>query len=127
MKVGFIGLGAMGAPMAGHLQRQGLLAVVGNRGRDKAQRIAEELGVPAAAVAGDFADCDVVALCVPVDADVLAQVAELAKVLRPGSVVVDHSSWRATASASSMRRCPAASKGHAMAVCRSWPVPVPTI
>ena len=30
-RVGFIGLGAMGAPMAGHLRAKGLLAVVGNR------------------------------------------------------------------------------------------------
>ena len=31
MKTGFIGLGAMGAPMAGHLHARGLLAVVGNK------------------------------------------------------------------------------------------------
>lgn len=91
MKVGFIGLGAMGAPMAGHLQRHGLLAVVGNRGQDKARRIADELGVHAAAAASDFVECDVVALCVPADADVLAQARSLAGVLRPGTVLIDHS------------------------------------
>ena len=31
LRCGFIGLGAMGAPMAGHLHARGLLTAVGNR------------------------------------------------------------------------------------------------
>ncbi|HRF54879.1 MAG TPA: NAD(P)-dependent oxidoreductase [Aquimonas sp.] len=88
---GFIGLGAMGRPMAGHLAARGLLAVVGNRSIDKAETLASELGVRAAQSAKDFADCDVVALCVTADADVLANVDALAAVMQPGSVVIDHS------------------------------------
>lgn len=88
---GFIGLGAMGRPMAGHLAARGLLAVVGNRSIDKAETLASELGVRAAQCAKDFADCDVVALCVTADADVLANVDALAAVMQPGSVVIDHS------------------------------------
>jgi 3-hydroxyisobutyrate dehydrogenase len=91
MKAGFVGLGAMGAPMAGHLHARGLLAAVGNRTQAKADELARTLGVRAATVAADFADCDVVALCVSMDADVLQNVDALATVLRPGSVVVDHS------------------------------------
>ena len=91
MSAGFIGLGAMGAPMAGHLAARGLLSVVDNRSRDKAGALAAQLGVRAAATHGDFADCRVVALCVPMDADVMQQVTALAAVLKPGSVVVDHS------------------------------------
>lgn len=91
MKTGFIGLGAMGRPMAGHLQRNGLLARVGNRSRDKAVATAAELGVALAERPQDFADCDAVMLCVSADADVLANVEQLADVLRPGAVVVDHS------------------------------------
>lgn len=91
MSAGFIGLGAMGAPMAGHLAARGLLSVVDNRSRDKAHALAAQLGVRAAVAPADFADCRVVALCVPMDADVLAQVEALAAVLKPGSVVVDHS------------------------------------
>lgn len=91
MKAGFIGLGAMGAPMAGHVAARGLLAVVGNRTRAKADALAAQLGVKAAASAADFAGCDVVALCVSMDADVLQQVEALAGVLAPGAVVVDHS------------------------------------
>ncbi|GAB1595214.1 NAD(P)-dependent oxidoreductase [Lysobacter claricitrinus] len=91
MKTGFIGLGAMGAPMARHVHSRGLLTAVGTRTQDKADALAAELGVRAARSAQNFADCDVVALCVPLDADVLENVAGLADVLRPGSVVIDHS------------------------------------
>jgi 3-hydroxyisobutyrate dehydrogenase len=91
MRVGFVGLGAMGAPMARHLHARGLLAAVANRSAAKAEALAAELGVAAAADAGAFADCDLVMLCVPADADVLAQVEALAGVLAPGAVVVDHS------------------------------------
>jgi len=88
---GFIGLGAMGAPMAGHLAARGLLGVVDNRTRNKADALAAQLGVRAAASHADFAGCGVVALCVSMDADVLQKVEALAAVLKPGAVVVDHS------------------------------------
>jgi 3-hydroxyisobutyrate dehydrogenase len=91
LKTGFIGLGAMGRPMATHQRRHGLLTVVGNRTFARADTLAVELGVAAAADAMDFADCDVVLLCVSADADVLDNVDALATALRPGSVVVDHS------------------------------------
>ena len=91
MHVGFIGLGAMGHSMAGHLHARGLLAAVGNRTQAKAEAFAAEHGVRAATKATDFAKCDIVMLCVPADADVLANVEALAAVLAPGSVVVDHS------------------------------------
>ncbi len=91
MKTGFIGLGAMGHSLAGHLHGKGLLAVVGNRTQEKAQALAATLSVKAANSAADFADCDAVMLCVSADADVLENVRALADVLRPGSVVIDHS------------------------------------
>ena len=91
MQVGFVGLGAMGHSMAGHLATRGLLAVVGNRTQAKADAFGAERGVLSARSPGDYAGCDVVALCVPADADVLANVAALAAVLKPGSVVIDHS------------------------------------
>ena len=91
MKVGFIGLGAMGNPMARHLHARGLLTAVGNRTQGKADALAAELGVRAARSADHFADCDVVAICVPLDSDVLATVSALAAVLKPGAVVIDHS------------------------------------
>lgn len=91
MKAGFIGLGAMGAPMARHLHARGLLTAVGNRTQAKADALAAELEVRAARSADNFADCELVALCVSLDADVLENVTALAGVLRRGAVVVDHS------------------------------------
>ena len=91
-RVGFIGLGAMGWSLAGHLHRHGLLSVVGNRSAEKAARFTSAAaGVASAGQATDFAACAVLVLCVSADADVLENVRTLAGVLAPGSVVVDHS------------------------------------
>ncbi|WP_133500224.1 NAD(P)-dependent oxidoreductase [Cognatilysobacter terrigena] len=108
MKTGFIGLGAMGAPMARHVHSRGLLTAVGTRTQEKADALAAELGVRAARGSANFADCDVVALCVPLDADVLENVAGLADVLRPGTVVIDHS----TVSVDTARRAAAMLAEH---------------
>jgi len=91
MRCGFVGLGAMGAPMARHLNSRGLLAVVGNRTASKAEALAIEFGVRAARDATDFIDCDLVVLCVSEDADVLQNVEALAAVMPPGAIVIDHS------------------------------------
>ena len=91
MSSGFIGLGAMGWSLAGHLKSHGLLAVVGNRSGEKTARFAAEHEVRAAMSVSDFADCQAVVLCVSADADVLQNVQALAEVLQPGSVVIDHS------------------------------------
>lgn len=97
-RVGFIGLGAMGGPMAGHLHEKGLLTVLGNRTAAKAVALAGQWQVRAAAGMADFADCDAVVLCVSMDADVLQCVRDLATVLRPGAMLIDHSTVaRATA------------------------------
>ena len=90
-RVGFIGLGAMGASMAGHLHGKNLLAVVGNRSFAKAEAMAAQLGVRVARTDADFAECDAVVLCVSMDADVMQCVRGLATVLRRGSVIIDHS------------------------------------
>jgi 3-hydroxyisobutyrate dehydrogenase len=92
LKAAFIGLGAMGAPMAGHLQQHGLLHAVANRTHAKAATLAQELGVSAPATLAELAaQCDVIALCVTADADVLATVDALAPHLKAGTIVVDHS------------------------------------
>src|SRR4249919_3045399 len=109
MRAGFIGLGAMGGPMAGHLHARGLLAAAGNRNADKAAAFAgTHEGVLSALRAADFADCDVVVLCVSADADVMQNVSALADVLKPGSVVVDHS----TVAAGTAREAHAALARH---------------
>lgn len=92
LKAGFVGLGAMGDPMARHLHARGLLAAVGNRTQAKADALARALGVAAAATPAELAArCEVIALCVTADADVLATVEALAPHLQPGAIVIDHS------------------------------------
>lgn len=91
IKAAFIGLGAMGAPMAGHLHARGLLVAVGNRTQARADALAKELGVAAPGLAGIAASADVIALCVSADADVIGVVQALAPSLKKGSVVIDHS------------------------------------
>ena len=46
LKAGFVGLGAMGNPMAGHLKRAGLLVGVGNRSAAKAHAFAAGMASP---------------------------------------------------------------------------------
>ncbi|ANB19445.1 NAD(P)-dependent oxidoreductase [Dokdonella koreensis] len=92
LKAGFVGLGAMGHPMAAHLARAGLLQAVWTRTPEKARAAAAEWDLtPAADLADLAARCNVIALCVPADADVLADVAVIARHAAPGTIVVDHS------------------------------------
>ena len=92
LRVGFVGLGAMGWPMAGHLHRAGSLVAVSNRSAAKAQAFAAEHAGVAAATPAQLAPlCNVIALCVSADADVLGVVREIAAQARPGTVVIDHS------------------------------------
>ena len=89
---GFIGLGAMGLPMARHLHAHGLLAAVGNRSAAKAQALAAELGVAAPGTLAQLAaQCTQIAMCVTADADVLGCVAALRPGLRKDAIVIDHS------------------------------------
>jgi len=92
IRAGVIGLGAMGAPMARHLAVAGLLAAVWNRTAAKAEALAGELGVTAAASPAQLAaDCNVVLTCVSADADLLQVVEQLLPGLQAGSTVVDTS------------------------------------
>lgn len=92
MKVGFIGLGAMGAPMARNLARAGWLGVVWNRTESVARQLATELAVEAATTPEELVGrADVICTCVSADADLLAVVDALLLVLTAGKVVIDHS------------------------------------
>lgn len=92
IKVAFVGLGAMGMPLAGHLARADLLSAVWNRSPAKAQEAAEEFNVSAPENLADVTSlANVIVLCVSADSDVLSVVEALAPVLQKGSVIVDHS------------------------------------
>ncbi|HEV7632898.1 MAG TPA: NAD(P)-dependent oxidoreductase [Steroidobacteraceae bacterium] len=78
MKVGFIGLGAMGLHMARNLHGAGLLSIIWNRSSEKAQQLAAELGCDLAASPAALAErCDAIVLCVAADADVLDVIDQL--------------------------------------------------
>lgn len=91
-KVGMIGLGSMGAPMACNLAQAGLLKSVWNRTLAKAETLAAQLGVDVAEHPAALAQqCEVICLCVSADRDVLEVIDALLPGLRPGAVVIDHS------------------------------------
>ena len=71
MKIAFLGLGVMGYPMAGHLERAGHDLTVFNRSKEKAERwVAEYGGASAPTPAEAAANADVVLACVGRDDDV---------------------------------------------------------
>ena len=90
MRVGFVGLGAMGMHMARNLHRAGLLEAVWNRSRAKATTLAGELGCQAPDSLAEVASSvDAVVICVSADDDVLQVVGGLAPKLAKGSLVID--------------------------------------
>jgi 3-hydroxyisobutyrate dehydrogenase len=94
-KVAFLGLGVMGYPMAGHLQKKGGHDVtVYNRSAAKAQAWVKEYGGKSAPSAKEAAQgCDFVMMCVGNDDDVRSVAygdsGALAG-LKKGAVLVDH-------------------------------------
>lgn len=71
MKVAFVGLGVMGYPMAGHLQKTGHEVCVYNRNSDKAEKWQSEFGGSIASTPAKAAEgCEIVFCCVGNDDDV---------------------------------------------------------
>ena len=92
ISAGVIGLGAMGAPMARHLAKAGMLKMVWNRTTAKAEALAEETGVTAAGgLAQLAAACNVYLTCVSADQDLLDVVGQLLPGVQAGAVLVDTS------------------------------------
>jgi 3-hydroxyisobutyrate dehydrogenase len=92
MKVGVIGLGAMGAYMALNFHKSGYLHRIWNRSQDKAEAVAAKTGAGIAADPESLAaDCDLVLTCVSRDNDVLEMIQQIARGIKSGSVVVDTS------------------------------------
>ena len=90
LRVGFAGLGAMGAPMAKNLHNAGLLAAVWNRSAEKARALAAELDCPTPTSLEKFAiGLDAVVVCVSADADVRAVLEAMAPGLAEGAMVID--------------------------------------
>ncbi|MEO7774081.1 MAG: NAD(P)-dependent oxidoreductase [Steroidobacteraceae bacterium] len=90
MRVGCIGLGAMGMHIARSLHRSGLLTSVWNRSVAKAQALAGETGCAVAAdPAGVAQACETIILCVSADGDVLTVIDALLPAARPDLLVID--------------------------------------
>lgn len=92
LKVGMIGLGAMGVGMARNLAKAGFLTCVHNRTTEKAQALAQELNVALALSPQQLAQqVDVIGLCVSRDEDVLEMIAAISETAKPNTIVVDMS------------------------------------
>ncbi|MFM8341336.1 MAG: NAD(P)-dependent oxidoreductase [Methylomonas sp.] len=92
MKVGVIGLGAMGTGMARNLAKAGFLSGVYNRTNAKADHLANELATKAYATISDLAaEVELIISCVSADADVLEVVDAIANSGNANLIVVDAS------------------------------------
>lgn len=99
MKVSFIGLGVMGYPMAGHLADSGFDVSVFNRTTAKANAWAQEFhGKACETIQTCVQDADVVLVCVGNDDDVRSvttQEGGAIAFMKPGSILVDHTTTSA--------------------------------
>jgi 2-hydroxy-3-oxopropionate reductase len=114
IKVAFIGLGVMGYPMAGHLQKRGYQVTVFNRTQRKAQDWAQQYGGQSAATPAEAAaGADFVMLCVGNDQDVRSVVygdTGVFSAMAAGAILVDHTTAsadlaRELASAAAAQQC----------------------
>jgi 3-hydroxyisobutyrate dehydrogenase len=100
MKIAYLGLGVMGAPMARHLAAAGHSLVVYNRTPAKAEAwVALHGGSAAATPADAAADADVVIACVGADADLRAVTLGpdgCFAAMAPGSLFIDHTTVSAS-------------------------------
>ncbi len=87
-KVAFLGLGAMGYPMACNLQRAGFPTLVWNRTKATAAANAAACGTSAVDLE-EAAAAEIIFSCLPTSAEVAALVEQLSEHLRPGTVWVD--------------------------------------
>ena len=100
MKLGFIGLGNMGFPMAGHLKKAGHDVIVWNRSQNKADNWQRQYGGSIAKSPAEIAqNSDAILLCVGRDDDVRAIFQEssgMAPHLRANQLIIDHTTTSAS-------------------------------
>jgi len=92
MKTGVIGLGAMGTGMAYQLHTAGMLSVIWNRSRVRAEDFSDNYPVLIAESPAELVThCDVIITCVSADADLVEVVNAMLPGLQAGQVIVDTS------------------------------------
>jgi 3-hydroxyisobutyrate dehydrogenase len=112
VKIGFAGMGVMGAPMAAHLKRAGHEVTVFNRSPDKARAWADANGGRAADTAAGAAEgAELFVLCVGNDDDVREVITAALSATAQGAILVDHT----TASARVAREMAALAAGQGRA------------
>jgi 3-hydroxyisobutyrate dehydrogenase len=90
VKVAFLGLGAIGAPMASHLTDEPFDLTVWNRTGEKARAFAEEHGVYAEEkIADAVRDADVIVTCLPSSREVHAILDSIMSGIEQGSLMID--------------------------------------
>jgi 3-hydroxyisobutyrate dehydrogenase-like beta-hydroxyacid dehydrogenase len=90
-RVGFVGLGTMGAPMAGHLVAAGHETTVWNRTAAKMEPLVAQGARAAGSLAELGENCDVVCLCVGRTEDVRECLGGLTERAGKGTLFIDHS------------------------------------
>lgn len=91
MIIGFIGLGTMGYPMAGHISKL-FHTLVWNRTGKVAVSHAEQYNTQAVSELSELGQCDVICSCLPVSADVQQIAERLSPYLRSSGYWVDFTS-----------------------------------
>ena len=91
IRVGFVGLGVMGGPMAGHLVKGGHEVTVWNRTSSKCEPLKAEGALVANNLQELAENCDVIFTCVGRSEDVAEVVRAMAPHAKPKTLFVDHS------------------------------------
>ena len=102
MRIGFIGIGVMGFPMAGHLSSNGFDVCIFNRSQEKASNWVTQFNGSLCSSPLDMASqCDIIILCVGKDEDVKDVICGengILKSIKPGTIIIDHTTTSATLS-----------------------------
>ena len=102
MRKGFIGMGVMGFPMAGHLSLNGFDVCIFNRSQEKASNwVTQFNGIICNSPSDMASQCDIIILCVGKDEDVKDVICGengILKSIKPGTIIIDHTTTSATLS-----------------------------
>lgn len=112
VKIGFIGLGDQGGPLARRIVEGGFDVMLWARRHDALQPYADTTATFAPSIAALGGACDIVGVCVYADLDVEQVVTELLATMRSGGIILIHS----TASPALCMRLAAQGKTQGVAV-----------
>ncbi|RDV26032.1 NAD(P)-dependent oxidoreductase [Alteromonas aestuariivivens] len=105
-KITFLGLGVMGYPMAGHLVKAGFDVTVYNRTQRKAVEWQQQYhGNVAQTIEQACEQAQLVMMCVGDDNDVRDVAGRAISVMKPGTVLVDHTTASATVARDLQQLC----------------------